>query len=333
MAESAVSGNDADTEVSAEELYRFGRGRGSEPLTDLRHREVAAFLEEHPEEARWTEKLSEPIPSPLDVTPQHSFPPVHLPGPRSATPSIQPVEDLIGSDAMPPRGPAHRSAGAHTNGQGRRAPRRLAPWMAWIPAAAAALAITMALDTSGTTNAMDGGLPESPVLRSASSTPLLFPRGRVLAPVDGLETYSSRPLFEVADGRGGGAVPVRAAAQRRGRLRRGRHRLGARSPPRGTATADRLRGRRLRMVRLGRGQRAWSSRPRGRSRSWSWPRRTPALTSSARPVPRPSAGSRSTREDVRRLHSAGYLADARHRAQGPGPGRGPRELPTSPRTS
>ncbi len=312
--ESAVSENDV-TEVSADELYRFGRGRGSEPLTDLRHQEVASFLVEHPEEARWTEKLSEPIPVPLDVTPSRSFPPVHLPAPRSATPSIQPVEDLPGSSASAAKATTHRSAGAHTSGQVRRAPRRLAPWMAWIPAAAAALAITMALDPSGVTNAMEGGLPESPVLRSASSTPLLFPRGRVLAPMSGLETYATRPLFEVAAVEGAERYRFQLRRNAGGAFDAGETVWEAESTS-NTATADRLQA----------GAYEWSAwaaingveKSLGSLSFVVMAADDAALIECATGA---QAEPSSTREDVRRLHSAGYLADARFRARDLAPGK------------
>lgn len=311
--ESAVSGNDA-TEVSADELYRFGRGRGAEPLSDLRHREVAAFLEEHPEEARWTEKLSEPIPAPLDVTPPRSFPPVHLPRPQGSTPSIQPVEELPGPSASVTKGPTHRAVGAHASGQGRRAPRRIAPWMAWIPVAAAALVITMVLDPSGTTNAMEGGLPESPVLRSASSTPLLFPRGRVLAPVDGLETYSTRPLFEVAAVEGAERYRFQLRLNAGGAFDAGDTVWEAESTSR-SATADRLQA----------GAYEWSAwaAVNGVERSLGTLSFVVMAADDAALIQCASGADAepgSTREDVRRLHSAGYLADARFRARDLAPG-------------
>lgn len=335
--ESALAENQGrDATVTAEELYRFGRGRGSEPLSDLRRREVAAYLEEHPEEARWTEGLDGPIPSPLDVTsspeprqaaePKHAaerrgpveLRPVHLPGPRPAAEDVVPVEQLretpgphaAGPSLVGPSSVGPRSVASHTHHH--QAPRPIAPWMRWIPVAAAALVMAMVLDRPGPTHAMDGGLPESPVLRSASSTALLFPRGRVIAPMDGVVTYAERPLFEVA--------AVEGADRYRFELRRndgtafdeGDMVWAAESTSR-NATADRLTAGTYEWG-------AWATvdgveRDLGRLSFVVLPASDSGLVACAS-----GANAGAAREDVRRLHSAGFLTDARERARALPPG-------------
>ncbi len=302
-------------DVSADELYRFGKGRGSEPLPEQRQREVADFLADHPEEARWTKRLAEPVPAPLDVGPIHSFPPIHLPGPRPGSPSLRRVEDLparpAAADApVTPGRPTVSDAGQHS----RRAPRALAPWVRWVPAAAAALMIAMVLDRSGPTNALDGGLPESPVLRSASSATLLFPRGRVLAPVDGLETYASRPLFEVASVAGAERYRFELRLNAGGVFDQGDTIWTAESTSR-SATADRLEA----------GAYEWSAwatvngieKDLGTLSFVVVPTDHTWLLTGASGA---NAGPSSTREDVRQLHSAGFLSDARYRARDLAPG-------------
>ena len=304
-----------DRNVSADDLYRFGNGRGSEPLPERRRQEVEAFLADHPEEARWTQRLSDPIPAPRNVGPIHRFPPVQLPGPRAGAPPLQRVEDLptrAASDRSlrSSEGATGSAAGQHE----RRAPRGLAPWVKWVPAAAAALMIAMLADRTGPTNALDGGLPESPVLRSSSSEALLFPRGRVLAPVEGLATYAARPLFEVASVPGAERYRFELRLNSGGAFDEGNTVWTAESTSR-NATADRLEA----------GTYEWSAwatvngveRDLGDLSFVVLPAEDARLTSGASGA---NAGSRSTREDVRRLHSAGFLSDARHRARDLAPG-------------
>ena len=301
--------------VSADELYRFGRGRGSEPLPEQRQQEVADFLADHPEEARWTERLTDPIPAPLDVSPIHRFPPIHLPGPRANSAPLKRVEDLqpqtsSGHPHVPPGSSLESGAGQHQ----RRAPRALASWVKWVPAAAAALMLAMVLDRSGPTNALDGGLPESPVLRSASSAALLFPRGRVLAPVEGLETYAARPLFEVASVAGAERYRFELRLNTGGAFDEGETVWAAESTSK-NATADPLEA----------GAYEWSAwatvngveNDLGTLSFVVVPAEDAGLISGASGA---NTGPSSTREDVRQLHSAGYLSDARHRARDLAPG-------------
>ena len=309
--EAAVAENHGGVaKISAEELYRFGKGRGAEPLSELRQMEVEAFLKEHPEEARWTERLSEPIPAPLDVSPIEDTAPVQLPGSSAETPSIQRVEDLHEPGARRgPRASAHEGSRA-----GRRAPQRLAPWMKWLPAAAAAVALTMILDRSGPTNAMDGGLPESLVLRSASSAGLLFPRGRVLAPVEGLETYAARPLFEVTAVEGAERYRFELKATTGGAFDEGETVWSAESTSK-NATADQLKA----------GTYEWSAwvtvhgveKDLGTLSIAVLPPEDAGLLRCASGA---DSGPSQTREDIRRLHAAGFLSDARSRARGLPPG-------------
>ena len=76
--------------------------------------------------------------------------------------------------------------------------KRSRAWLAWAPLAAAALVIAMILGGTDRRNVLAGGLPASPVLRSAAAEGgLLFPRGRVLSHASGTEGFAAQPLFEV----------------------------------------------------------------------------------------------------------------------------------------
>lgn len=314
--ESAVAqSHGGEAEVSAEELYRFGRGRGSEPLTELRQKQVAEFLEERPEEARWTERLAEPCPLPLDVGAPQQLSTGQLTALGNDAPSIQRVEDRVGPTRLDRAHSSSTGSAQHEAGRRQaRAPRSLAPWMKWIPVAAAALLITMVLDSSGPTSAMDGGLPESPILRSATSTGLLFPRGRVLAPVEGLETYSARPLFEVNAVEGAERYRFQLRLNAGGAFDMGDTVWTAESTSR-NATADRLAA----------GAYEWSAwatvngveKDLGTLSFVVLPADDAALIQSAS---RANDRPRTTRDDVRRLHSAGFLSDARYRARDLAPG-------------
>ena len=324
--ESAVEANQAgDTSVTADDLYRFGRGRGAEPLSDLRQKEVEAYLDEHPEEARWTAALSDPIPVPLEVSE-----PVTRRWPVSPAPSQEDTAQAITAHADTTPGTAEHTAGAarpsirpvEDLGGARTEPRvpaslsrskpRAAAWMRWAPAAAAALVLGMVLGPKGSVLAAEGALPESPILRSASSTPLLFPRGRVLAPVDGLETYAARPLFEVS--------PVEGADRYRFELRRndggafdqGEVVWAAESSSR-NATADRLSAGTFEWS-------AWATvdgveRSLGSLSFAVLPPEQAWLLESAA-----GTDARTASDDVRFLHAAGFLTDARRRARDLAPG-------------
>lgn len=295
---SALEGNDASLgadlapttradEVSAEELYDYGAGPGATELDPERRAVVEAYLADRPEEAAWVQGLSRPVPAPLAFEP------------------LTPNEEHIRALRSIP-GPTAPTAASPL----RRAPA----WLTWAPLAAAALVLAMALGGEGRRNALDGGLPDSPVLRSTQIHTVLFPRGRVLAPVEGATTYASQPLFEV--------TPVEGATEYRFELRVGV--VGAfdegdvvwsatTTTPIATASA------------LAPGAYAWHAWARvdGLERSLDMlsftvvePARSDILRSAAGVAP----DARSTREDVRLLHAAGFLTDARHRARTLPPG-------------
>lgn len=334
--ESAVEANQVgDSSVTADDLYRFGRGRGAEPLSDLRQKEVEAYLDEHPEEARWTAALSDPIPVPLEVSEPVTRRWPASPAPSqadtaqadteqadteqadtartdtapgtaehtagAARPSIRPVEDLGGARGEP-RVPASLS----------RSKPRTAAWMRWAPAAAAALVLGMVLGPKGSVLAAEGALPESPILRSASSTPLLFPRGRVLAPVDGLETFAARPLFEVSAVEGADRYRFELRRNDGGAFDQGEVVWAAESSSR-NATADRLSAGTFEWS-------AWATvdgveRSLGSLSFAVLPPEQAWLLESAA-----GTDARTASDDVRFLHAAGFLTDARRRARDLAPG-------------
>ncbi|MEM9802645.1 MAG: hypothetical protein AAGA20_20130 [Planctomycetota bacterium] len=271
--------------VPPDELYRFGRGPGAEPLDDERADEIERYLESHADEAEWVEALSSPVPAPLDVTP------------------LTPDEMRIQRLRRIPGAGSHQAPPA----------RRLPAWAALAPLAAAALVLVVAFSGSSTESAQRG-LPESPVLRSATSDPLLFPRGQVLAPIDGATTYATRPLFEV--------LPIDGATRYRFELRAGVDGAfdegeavwtSASTEPFASAGP------------LATGAYAWSAwadvdgveRSLG-TRSFSVVK--PGASELLRSAAGLASDSHAARADVRRLHEAGYLTDARHRARSLAPG-------------
>jgi len=132
--------------------------------------------------------------------------------------------------------------------------------------------------------------------------------------VDGLETYSSRPLFEVAEVEGAERYRFQLRRTAGGAFDAGDTVWEAESTSR-TATADRLQA----------GAYEWSAwaAVNGVERSLGT-LSFAVLAADDAALIRCAAGAQgepgSTREDVRRLHSAGYLADARFRARDLAPG-------------
>ncbi|MEM9381144.1 MAG: hypothetical protein AAGB93_14425 [Planctomycetota bacterium] len=285
----ALSLEEADTSppaVTAEDLYSYGGGPGAAPLDADRRAAVDAHLGEHPEEAALVRALDGPIPAPLDYEPS------------------EPTESRIRALRRIP-GIAPRTA---------TGTRPVPAWLAWGPLAAAALILAMVLGGDARRGALGGGLPDSPVLRSAQSEALLFPRSRVLAPVEGATTYASLPLFEV--------TPVRGATEYGFEVRGGAE--GAFEEGeifwRGTSMVPHATGRALEE-----GAYSWSAWARvdGLKRSLGtlafhvvMPRPADILRSAAGVA----SDAGSTREDVRRLHAAGFLTDARQRARALPPG-------------
>lgn len=192
----------------------------------------------------------------------------------------------------------------------RPAIARSGAWLVWAPLAAAALVVAMVLGGNDRRNVLAGGLPASPVLRSAASEGgLLFPRGRVLDSASDEDGFAARPLFEV--------VPVDGASAYEFELRR--------------LTGDAFEP----------GEVVWTSRSSAPSaaapsltgsslmgRAFEWevraivdglPRRLGtqtfeleeravlrALTSTAR-----DGDERAKRAAIRRLHASGFVTDAR----------------------
>ncbi|MEM1450063.1 MAG: hypothetical protein AAGI22_13185 [Planctomycetota bacterium] len=285
----SLEGADAADETAAvtpEELYDYGGGPGATALDPERRKAVKAHLLEHPEEAALVRTLDRPIPSPIEFEPTE---------PRESR--IRALRRIPGVASVPSPGT-----------------RPVPTWLAWGPLAAAALILAMFLGGDARQNALGGGLPESPVLRSAQSEALLFPRSRVLAPVEGATTYASRPLFEV--------TPIDGATEYRFELRGGADGAFEEGVVVWTATAMSPFAS---SFPLEEGAYSWSAWARvdGLERSLG------ALTfhvvmPSPGDILRSAAGvesdSGSAREDVRRLHAAGFLTDARHRARALPPG-------------
>lgn len=278
-------------EVSADELYDFGGGPGATALTEERRGEIEAYLAEHPGEAAWVDGLSAGVPVPLDFASDTDA----TAGPAlRALPPLDLAGDTSDSDGQPVT-EAHGTV-----------PRRAPAWVVWAPLAAAALVLAMALGGTTRLNALDGGLPESPVLRSARSEGLLFPRGRVLAASVDQPMYAAQPLFEVARVPGASTYRFELRSGTGGAFGEGQAVWNAASTaPFATAPA------------LTAGTYSWSA--------WAVTNNVerPLGTLDFTVVPGPlshyagvgAESAASTREDVRVLHAAGYLTDARFRAR------------------
>jgi len=272
-----------DDSVTDEELYAFGGGPGAEPLEPARAAEVRRHLAIHPEERAWVASLGAHPPSPI-----------------------------IAETLAPEPSPAHERARMRDGALARelRGPR-IPAWMAWTPLAAAALVAAMALGGSEPRGVLAGGLPDSPLLRSGARGPLLFPRGRVLAPPIGATAFATRPIFEVPAREGVDAYGFELA------------RLGAEAGAFGAAEvlwrhegpAPNAAG-----PPLSPGSYEWRAwlveggveRGLG-ARTFRVVEGPRDLTAAA--VGGPSDDAAAIREDVCELHAAGYLTDARHRAR------------------
>ena len=160
-------GVDSTPEIPAEQLYDYGRGQLAPDSLEA----VQAHLARTPREQEWVESL------------QNSPPPATLTW-----------DEVVDEDTEPP-----------TNILRVEEKSSFPGWLAWTPLAAAALILAMAVGGTGRRSVLDGGLPNSPIVRSASADALLFPRGRVIASTPTTRTYASRPLFEV--------TPVDGASQ------------------------------------------------------------------------------------------------------------------------
>ncbi|MEL6714627.1 MAG: hypothetical protein AAFP86_12675, partial [Planctomycetota bacterium] len=285
-----------DAAPAPEELYAYGKGPGAAPSEGAHDADTRRWLAAHPEEAAWTESLEEQPPSPV-------------------------FAEALAPGAPDPEVHQHRTENAASAGHERpRAipftprPRRRTPaWLAWTPLAAAALLVAMALGGDGERGVMAGGLPDSPLLRSASEAPLLFPRGRVVAGDGAL--FAAAPVFEIA--------PQLRATDYRIEVRQLPIGASAFEPGRvvwtETSSAAVLIGPALEPGRY-----EWSARATVDgidvdlgARSFSVVAAGSAATAAADgEVSDPTA----VRADVRALHAAGFVTDARHRARALPPG-------------
>ena len=174
---------DPKCSVSSENLFAFGRGE----LETNEANVVAEHLAQSPEESQWVEALRTSTP-PATLTwdaPEAEF------------------EETAAAPVL--AGPGFDSATLMVDSDAAEAKTGFTTWLAWTPLAAAALVLAMAIGGSEQRSVLDGGLPNSPIMRSASTDALLFPRGRVIASTDNVQTYASRPLFEV--------TPVKSASE------------------------------------------------------------------------------------------------------------------------
>ncbi|QDV09023.1 hypothetical protein Poly30_45790 [Planctomycetes bacterium Poly30] len=187
--------------VPAESLFAFGRGE----LDATEAGVVREHLEQVPEEKSWVESLREsPPPATLTwdaIDPQEE---IEVSSPILAGPGSNAGIDLLTTSEN--ETPYARVG--YTTGEKRRS---IPGWVTWTPLAAAALVLAMAIGGNERRSVLDGGLPNSPIFRSAGTEALLFPRGRVIDSTTAVTTYASEPLFEV--------TPVKGASQYRFELR------------------------------------------------------------------------------------------------------------------
>lgn len=315
-------------EFSAEELYDHGAaGRDAAEFDPARARSIGRYLAARPElmaatsavadaplerEASFGESLGWPatvdeLPDGdrelarriMDTAPAH---PVLPPLAVGATAAAAEPPAAVGAAADQPAGPASAAATPAPRGPG---------WLAWAPLAAAALVAAMALGGEPRRGAHDGGLPSSPLLRSGAEAPLLFPRGRV-AHSPSPNAWCNRPLFEVA--------PVTAAAGYRFSLMRLPENASVFDEGtelwRTDSTLPMATGPALEPGRY-----EWQAtalingleRPLGRKAFSVVTVAAPAVLAAAGADP--SIAEDEVRLEVRTLHAAAFLTDARHRAR------------------
>ncbi|MFT6110051.1 MAG: hypothetical protein ACJA2W_002976 [Planctomycetota bacterium] len=295
--------------VAAETLFDFGHG-------DLQASEAEA-VREHlagaPEEDTWVESLRQ-SPPPATLTWET------LEGSEDDANDVIDEEPDAQPTTAPEMVPAVESPVLAGPGSNSTSSRRAIPgWVAWTPLAAAALILAMALGGNGRRSVLEGGLPSSPIVRSASTEALLFPRGRVIASTSAVTTYASQPLFEV--------TPVADATRYGFELRDVSNEsafaegeiVWESTSTEHHATAPALQA----------GSYVWRATARVQgmdrdlgSRSFTVVRAT-AVDRSL--LLRAASSQHSTmpgilREDIRRLHASGFLTDARGKARALPPG-------------
>jgi len=207
---------------TANVLYDYGRGPGYEALGVEDRKVLRRHLDGCSECRGFVQSLQASPPLPLDVRPPLDGPPVQwgerdprgdgaaAPGRgRVAAPARRgdaggPFAEAsprpAGSPAPAGPGPLAGERAGGPRGPSRPALRRLAP----IAAAAAVLAIaTLFVERGRESRGVAAiGLPETPLLRGEGQSPLLFPRGKVLAapPADlprSRTLFASKPEYEV----------------------------------------------------------------------------------------------------------------------------------------
>ncbi len=300
-----------ESAVSPEELFAFGRGELEPSEAEV----VREHLAHTPQENEWVKAL------------RGSTPPATLTWDRVDNDSEKSEElgDAQSTDGAPVlAGPGSTAAPNAQQPliQGERAdsPGRFPAWLAWTPLAAAALILAMAIGGTGQRSVLDGGLPNSPIMRSASTDALLFPRGRVIASTDTVRTYASQPLFEV--------TPVAGASRYGFELRKidGQSVFAeGKVVWESTATSHQASA-----PALSAGKYTWTATAtvQGIDRVLGSLSFTvvPARAVDRALFVRAATGQASTmpgilREDIRRLHASGFLTDARSKARSLPPGK------------
>jgi hypothetical protein len=280
------------SEVTPDELFAFGRGE----LAPLDAEVVREHLAQSPNENEWVESLrgSTP-PSTLTWDKPEDEPEVG--------PEVAPAQPMESPSILP--GPGSQG--------------RFPAWLAWTPLAAAALILAMAIGDTDRRSVLDGALPNSPIMRSASTDALLFPRGRVIGSTETVRTYASQPLFEV--------TPVAGANRYSFELRRitGQDVFAeGEAVWESTATSHHATA-----PELAPGKYTWTAAAtvQGIERALGSLNFTvlPAGTVDRSLLVRASTGQSTPmpgvlREDVRRLHASGFLTDARSKARALPPG-------------
>jgi hypothetical protein len=142
-----------------EELYDHGRGPGYSPLPEARRREIEAHVASCLDCELALSSLQRRPPPPLDLAPPA----------ETAAPSEAPHPAALPS-SDPPRPRLVRPA----------RPRRLVP-LAIAASALALLGLWTLGRLGGDAGASGLDLPEAPLLRGESASPLVLPRGRLLA--------------------------------------------------------------------------------------------------------------------------------------------------------
>lgn len=292
--------------VTSEQLFAYAHGELAPTEADV----VAEHLTRTPREKEWVEALRN-SPPPATLTWEELEEEASRQDHRSEHDSAE------ASNVLP--GPGSRSVTRVAETDQAAAKGSFPQWLAWTPLAAAALILTMAISGTGQRSVLDGGLPDSPIMRSASTDALLFPRGRVIASTPDVRTYASNPLFEV--------TPVDGASQYGFELRRV---TGQNAFAEGeTVWESSATSHQASAPMLEPGKYTWTATATVQSidrvlGSLSFTV-VPARSVDRALFVRAAVGLPVTmpgilREDIRRLHASGFLTDARSKARALPPG-------------